>query len=137
MKAIIAVNNKNYIGLNGGIPWKCSADMKHFKEKTNNSTLLVGHNTFSSLPILPRRTVVIDTKDENFQSIVKAMEKYTTVWNGGGKKTYEKYHPEFTELHISHINDDTIGDVMYPDMPNLREDCKIFHYYFEVDKDIK
>ena len=49
----------------------------------------------------------------------------------GGKKTYEKYAKYFTELHISHINDNQVGDTTFPDLKNLNKDCKIFNYYFE------
>jgi dihydrofolate reductase len=55
-------------------------------------------------------------------------------WCIGGKKTFEKYCHLFTELHISHINDNSDGDILYPDFKNLNPDCKIFHYYFDIDK---
>ena len=51
-------------------------------------------------------------------------------WCIGGKKTYEKYCHLFTELHISHINDNQIGEIMFPDFKNLNPNCKIFNYYF-------
>lgn len=125
MKAIIAVNNLGFIGLNGGLPWRCSDDLKHFKRLTINCNLLVGFRTFSSLPPLKDRKLILDGSSE-INDVID--------WCIGGKKTYEKYCHEFTELHISHIDDDTIGDTMLPNLSLLNPDCKIFHYYFKPNQ---
>jgi dihydrofolate reductase len=37
-------------------------------------------------------------------------------WCIGGKKTYEKLCPLFDEIHISIINDETIGDTKAPEL---------------------
>jgi dihydrofolate reductase len=126
MKAIIARNNKGYIGLNNGLPWgnKAKADFKHFKEHTMGGTLLVGYNTHLTLPPLKGRTIVLDERDK---FMIEGID-----WCIGGKKTYEKYAPYLTELHISHINDNTVGDVEWPDFSGVPADCKIFHYFFEL-----
>lgn len=124
MRAILAVNNLGYIGLNGGIPWHSRADFKHFKELTMGCRLLVGHNTANSLPALSGRVIVLDGRT--------FYDNGDIDWCIGGKRTYEKYASLFTELHISHIDDNTIGDVMFPDLRGLRGDCKIFNYHFGV-----
>jgi len=36
----------------------------------------------------------------------------------------------FTELHISHIDNNDIGDVTFPNLSNLNPDCKIYNYNF-------
>ncbi len=121
MKSIIAVNNLGYIGLNNKLLWKSSQDMSHFIKMTINQRLLVGYNTAQDLPKLINRTIIIDDRDELITDV---------DWCIGGKKTYEKYAPHFTELHISHIDNDDIGDIMFPDFRNLNPNCKIFNYYF-------
>jgi dihydrofolate reductase len=124
MKAIIAVNNLGFIGLNDGLPWpRCKEDFQLFREKTMDGSLIVGYRTMQTLPPLKGRTVIMDERD-SFQKEVD--------WCIGGKKTYEKYSPYITELHISHINDNTIGDTTFPDFSKLSPDCKIFNYYFNV-----
>jgi len=133
MKAIVATNSLGYIGLNGGLPWKCSKDLKHFKKFTYGGNLLVGYNTFLTLPELKGRLVIPDKRE---------LEEVTKRWIMscpdliciGGKKTYERYCHLFTELHISNIFDETVGDTLYPDLINLNPDCKIFNYYFDSDK---
>jgi dihydrofolate reductase len=122
MKAIIAVNNKKYIGLNNKLLWYSKDDLRHFKKLTEGQTLLVGYNTFSELPPLKNRTVIVDQRNNLLN----------TDWCIGGKKTYEKYCHLFTELHISIIDNDDIGDTEYPELKNLNPDCKIFTYHFST-----
>lgn len=125
MKGIIAVNNLGYIGLNDSLPWRCREDLKHFKMMTSGSSVLVGYNTFNTLPPLEGREILLDIRDHMIPS---------ADWCIGGKKTYEKYAHLFTELHISYINDNTIGDTMFPDLKNLNPDCRVFKYNFEPNK---
>ena len=125
MKAIIAVNNLGYIGKNNTLIWKSSEDLKHFKKLTDGCRLLIGHNTFQTIPELPNRTMVLDGR-YNY--------RFDVDWCVGGKKTYEKYCDMFDELHISYINDNSVGDTMFPDLKRLKPECKIFRYYFEVNK---
>ena len=125
MKAIIAVNNLGFIGKGTGMLWRCSDDLKMFKEFTLNQRLLVGYNTLQGLPPLKNRELILDLRDK------LATETPTIDWCIGGRKTYQKYCHLFTELHISHIDDDSIGDVVFPDLSNLNPDCKIFNYHYK------
>lgn len=127
MKAIIAVNKLGYIGLNNTLPWRCSEDLKHFKRMTDSCTLLVGHNTAGEMPPLPGRTVVIDDRDTQ-------IDETSIDWCIGGKKTYEKYQHLFTELHVSVIDNETVGDTEYPNFFKLNPDCKIIKYNFTENK---
>ena len=122
MRAIIAVNNLGYTGLNNELLWKSQQDMSHFVKTTLNQRLLVGYNTSINLPKLKNREIVIDNREEEVTNI---------DWCIGGKKTYEKYAKYFTELHISHIDNNDIGDIMFPDLKDLNVECKIFNYYFK------
>jgi dihydrofolate reductase len=123
MIGIVAVNNLGFIGIGDRMLWNCTDDLRHFKKMTLNKKVLVGYNTFSELPNLPNREVILDLR-ENYNFDVDFVI--------GGKKTYEKYSPYFTELHISHIDDNSIGDVTFPNLTNLNKDCKIFNYNFTL-----
>lgn len=127
MKGIIAINKAGYIGLNNNLPWKSKTDFAHFRKMTLNSKLLVGYRTSLSLPYLDAREIIIyDNNDISTD--------YNKVdWCIGGKATYEHFCDRFTELHISHINDETEGDTMEPDFRNLNFNCRIYHHYFDVD----
>ena len=123
MKAIIAVNNLGYIGLDGKLLWEFKEDLIHFKKMTLNQSLVVGYRTSLLLPPLNRRNLIIDDRDD----LVTEVD-----WCIGGKRTYEKYCEYFDELHISYINDNSIGDTMFPDLRNLKKDCVVYRYYFNL-----
>lgn len=130
MYGIIAVNKKGFIGLNGHLPWKSINDLKHFKKLTTTSNkneipkLLVGYNTLKTLPILSGRELIVASDELTLSELMDI------DWCIGGMKTYEKYCEYFTELHISHINDDTEGDTKYPLLGRLNPDCLIYEYDF-------
>jgi len=140
MIAIIAVNNLGYIGLNNELPWRSSEDLKHFKRLTEGKVLLVGFNTWEKLPravlLSTTRFVELDQRDKYIGSTHRpTYNKFKLpVICIGGKKTYEKYAPIFTELHISRINDNTVGDCGFPDLKDLPASCKVFTYNFEVNE---
>lgn len=125
MKAVIAVNNLGFIGIDDKLLWKNKKDLKHFKNLTFGSTCLVGYVTWKSLPKLPNREIVVISREDEVTDHYEDCE-----WCIGGKKTYERYCHLFTELHISHIDDNKIGNVVFPDLTNLNPDCKVFNYNF-------
>jgi len=129
MKAVLAVNNGGFIGLNGELPWRSREDLKHFKELTMDGKLLVGYTTSQKLPPLKGREIIIDdeTKDIDYSQI---------DWCCGGKYTYEKFCHLFTEIHISIIDDDTIGDTKFPELKNLNKNCKYFYYHYKTNENL-
>lgn len=125
MKAIVAVNNLGFIGLDDKLLWHNKEDLRHFKNMTYGSVLLVGYRTAMGLPPLRNRDLIIFDRREHSPT-----HYYECEWCIGGKKTYEKFCDVFTELHISHIDNNKIGNVTFPDLHKLNPNCKIFNYYF-------
>ena len=128
MKAIIAINKKGYIGKDDKLPWKCKEDLKHFKNLTMGCKLLVGRVTYESLPKLKGREMIVVGKGYN--TLEQALEK-NPDWIIGGKRIYESTIHLCDELHISEINDETIGDTKIPEMKNFSG--KKIIYKFDTD----
>ena len=59
--AMIASVGKNLeLGLNNDLIWHLPSDLKYFKEVTNGHTVIMGKNTFKSLPgILKNRHNIV------------------------------------------------------------------------------
>lgn len=141
MRAIIGCNNLGFIGVGKtGLPWRSKEDLLHFKELTKNNVLIAGHNTYESVLSTVKGWVKENegiSFDMSHNRIVMKDRDSIIIepdnWVIGGKKTYEKYCHLFTELHISHIDNDNIGDVTFPDLSNLNLECKIFNYYFKSE----
>ena len=98
---ISACGKNGEIGLNNKLLWHIPEDFKKFKELTYNSIIIMGRNTFESLPgILPNRFhIVVTSKDleenENVikcESIEKAIEiaknLSRNIWIIGGAQIY-------------------------------------------------
>ncbi len=57
---IVAMDQNGLIGNKNGLPWRLSADLQYFKKVTLNKPILMGRNTWDSLPgILPNRQHVV------------------------------------------------------------------------------
>ncbi len=48
--AIAAVSMDGVIGIGDEIPWRISEDFKHFRNRTMGNTVIMGYNTFKTLP---------------------------------------------------------------------------------------
>ena len=83
---IVAHDNKNGIGLNNKLPWYLQKDMNMFKDMTMNNVVIMGKNTWLSLPIkpLPKRiNIVVSTtlEDDRAYGIFKSFEEAITYTN--------------------------------------------------------
>ena len=65
---IAAIGANNELGMNNDLIWHLPNDLKFFKSVTSGHTVLMGRNTFYSLPkVLPNRTnIVITDVDEEY-----------------------------------------------------------------------
>ena len=144
MKAIIAMAQNRVIGKNGKLPWpSIKEDLKHFKEFTTGKTLIVGKNTFDTLPLLKNRECLILTKPvddidayitnqymvnnnamtgqmitmEDVESYSRFRKGYLIV--AGGAKTYVKLLPYITEFYVTHVNGTYDGDTFMPPFEDL------------------
>jgi dihydrofolate reductase len=76
VELIYARDVDGLIGIDGKIPWKLSADLKRFKEKTIFETVMMGRKTFDSIgKSLPDRVNAVVTSrgipiDENVNTLL-------------------------------------------------------------------
>ena len=144
MKAIVAMAKNRVIGKNSALPWpSIKEDFKHFKEFTTGKTLIVGKNTFDTLPLLKNRECMVLTKPveaidayitnqymvnnnamtgqmitmEDVESYSRFRKDYLIVV--GGAKTYVKLLPYITEFYVTHVNGNYDGDTFMPEFEHL------------------
>ena len=114
---IVAIAENNAIGKNGDLLCHLPNDLKHFKEITNGATVVMGKNTFFSLPRhpLPNRRNIVLTRDTNFSyentdvahSIDDVYDMISTdekVFIIGGGNVYEQFMNRVDKLYITHIH---------------------------------
>ena len=102
------------IGLHGTIPWHYSADMRRFKSRTLNSTIIMGRNTWESLPRKPlpeRQNIVISARQgiacERYPSIHQALEnaQHENIWFIGGVRIYDEAIKYCDLLDVTYVPD--------------------------------
>ena len=66
---IVAIAENYAIGKDNDLLWHISDDLKRFKQITSGHKIIMGKNTFLSLPIrpLPNRISIVITDDKNDQ----------------------------------------------------------------------
>jgi dihydrofolate reductase len=114
---IAAIAKNNAIGIGNKLIYWLPNDLKRFKELTTGHTIIMGSNTFRSLPkgALPnRRNIVLSRKEtefpgtETFKSLEEALancKNEDIVYIIGGEMLYKTAIPFADILCLTEIND--------------------------------
>jgi dihydrofolate reductase len=143
MKAILAMAKNRCIGKNGGLPWpSIPNDFKWFKEFTVGNTIVVGKNTFDTLPLLKNRECLVLVKEDKIMAAnpnqylvnnnsmtgqlitMTDLESYSQFKKdylivAGGAKTYVRLLPYITEFYVTHVNGSYDGDTFMSSFEDL------------------
>lgn len=66
---LVAMDQSRGIGINNGLPWHLSADLKRFKSLTMGHHMIMGRRTYESIGIpLSGRTTIIVTHDPDYHA---------------------------------------------------------------------
>ena len=110
MKLIVACDPKGGIGYNNKLPWsKIEGDLPRFKELTTGKVILMGRNTWESLPKKPlpnRINVVVSSKDIPGVTTMTSLPARDTmdladVWLIGGAKLINTSWHLIDEVYLS------------------------------------
>lgn len=124
---IAAVAQNNAIGINNKLIYWLPNDLKRFKELTTGHTIIMGSNTFRSLPkgALPnRRNIVLSRKEsefagaEHFTSLEEALANCIDeeiVYIIGGEQLYKTALPIADILCLTEVKDTPAqADAFFP-----------------------
>jgi dihydrofolate reductase len=124
------------IGIEGKIPWHIPNDFRWFKEFTTGKKLIVGKNTFDTLPMLKNREILVLTRrveelseipnqylinnnDLTGKIISDVSDLDPDIIVAGGAKTYVRLLPYITEFYVTHVNGSYDGDTFMPPFEDL------------------
>ena len=133
MKAIACVDRFLGIGYKGQLLFHLKEDLKRFKELTTHKTLVMGYNTYRSLPngALSQRTNVVLTKHHRVKDprvitvkSEKELNEYLSsrniptddVWLIGGEQLYKQFLQKCDELYLTIVDDVKKADSYFPDL---------------------
>lgn len=142
---VVCINNKNALGKNNELLYHIPSDLANFKRLTNGGVLIMGKNTYESLPKkpLPNRKTIIICDEEDYipqaseevlviDSIDNAMQLAETLGNEnvfvvGGASIYRQFMELglVDKMYVTRVNDDIEGDVVFPE---ISEDNWIVRY---------
>jgi len=116
---IAAIGPNNELGKNNDLIWKIPEDMKFFRETTMNKPIVMGINTFYSLPkMLPDRKHIVLThqsleQKENlivFNNLEELLEYLKTIETDimiiGGAQIYREFLPYTDIMLLTEITED-------------------------------
>ncbi|MDA8220731.1 dihydrofolate reductase [Desulfosporosinus sp.] len=126
MKAIAAVDLNWGIGYRGNLLKRIPDDMKFFKQMTLGKVVIMGRETFESLPgqePLKDRVNIVLSKNEHFKNekvtlcrsldeLYSELEKYDTddVFVVGGESVYSQLLASCTEAYVTKIEEKYVAD---------------------------
>ncbi len=126
---IVAIARNRAIGKDNRLLWHISNDLKRFKKLTTGHTLIMGRNTFLSLPNGPlpnrRHIVISDVPGESFAGCEMASSVEQSIrmaGNGeecfviGGGMVYAQFLPLAGKLYLTRVHEDFDADTFFPEI---------------------
>lgn len=113
---IAAVGKNNELGKDNHLIWSLPNDLKFFKQMTMNKSIIMGRNTFESLPkLLPNRHHIVLSSSTNFPpevevyrnliELLTAYEKYPEeLFVIGGASIYKQFIDYCDNLYLTEVN---------------------------------
>lgn len=127
LSLIVAVGKNMEIGKDNKLLWHIPEDLKFFKEKTSGKTIIMGSNTFYSLPkVLPNRHHIVLTLDDyKFPDEVEVFNDFETLINSlrkrneemfviGGAAIYSLFIDYVDSMYITEIDKEYDADKFFP-----------------------
>lgn len=127
---IAAISENGVIGKDGDIPWHYPEDLEHFKQKTIGHPVVMGSNTYRSLPEdfkpLPGRKNIVLTRSEldtdESVSIANSLKEAWDIAENvddkvfiiGGASIYKQTLDEADRMIITRIHEEYDGDTFFP-----------------------
>lgn len=128
MITLIAALGKNReIGEGNALLWDLPEDMKHFRETTKGSAVIMGRKTFESIGFpLPKRKNIVITRNPDYaeQGIIPVTTPDEAIWAAGddsfvigGEQIYRLFLPKATHLSLTFVDAEfPSADAFFPEI---------------------
>ena len=129
LSLIVAIGKNNEIGKNNKLLWHIPEDLEFFKEYTTGKTILMGSNTFYSLPrMLPNRHHIVLTNEEfefpddveifyDFDKLLERInESEEEIVVIGGAMIYKEFIDYVETMYVTEIDKSFDADRFFPEI---------------------
>jgi len=125
---IAALAENRVIGRDNQLPWRISADLKHFKALTMGKPIVMGRKTWESIGRpLPGRENIVVTRDTAYQAegcqVVHSIKRALDVAGGvdeimiiGGAGLYQQTLERADRLYLTRVRAEVEGDTWFPEI---------------------
>lgn len=130
ISAIVAVSENGVIGQDNRLMWHLPNDLKHFKAKTLNKSIVMGRKTYESIgrPLPQRRNIVLSSKQNlilpgcevmhSVDEILTATNHESELMITGGGEIYRLFMPYVNYLYITYVQVKLKGETTFPALDN-------------------
>lgn len=129
LSLIAAMDPRQGIGFDGGIPWHLPDDFKHFKETTMGQPMIMGRKTFDSLPgVLPGRKHIVLSRGASYipagvvlarsvnQALIAAFDAGENPFVIGGEQIYGLFMDKVSHMYITRVHAAFSCDTHFPEI---------------------
>ena len=132
LSIIVARGKNNEIGRDNTLIWHLPDDLKFFRIKTNGKTIVMGYNTFKSLPhMLPNRNHVVLTHKNisienvkifhNKEDVLKYIKTIDDeVFIIGGASIYKLFIDDVDTMYITEVLKEFDADAFFPEFDKTK-----------------
>jgi dihydrofolate reductase len=129
---IVAYDQNRVIGKGNSLPWNIPSDLKWFKERTINNSVIMGYNTYKSIgkPLPDRLNIVLSSKKRNLpKEVLQAYNLQEACYIAqnnnnynkeiffiGGEQVYSQVIPTVKNLYITEIKKKFKGNKFFPEL---------------------
>lgn len=134
---IAAIGKNNALGRGNDLIWHIKEDLKNFKNLTMNKYIVMGKNTYESLPkhLEGRKYIVLSSSLSNiengllFNDFNKLLEFIKNVDEEvmiiGGASIYKLFLPLADKLYLTEIDSEEKADVYFPEFNKEDYKCNV------------
>lgn len=128
---IVARDRNGAIGKDNTIPWHAPEDLKFFQRETSGAAVIMGRNTWESLPFKPlknRLNIVVSTRGAEAEHVVSSLEAaialaeqhgHRRIYGMGGARIYKEMLPLADRLLLTEVQTEVDGaDTWFPEVPD-------------------
>ena len=129
---VVAMSENRVIGHDGDLPWKISADLKHFKTVTMGHPIIMGRKTWDSIGRpLPGRENIVITRNPDFEvdgvvrapSVEEALNRCRDAGADkamiiGGGQIYADVIDIADTIELTEVHEVVDGDTVFPEIPS-------------------
>lgn len=135
LTGVVAMDAERGIGLNNGIPWHLTEDLRNFKRLTMGHPILMGRRTWESLgrPLPGRQNIVLSRSGisvppgvvllRHAADLAKTELMHEEVMVIGGAQIYAALLPELERLYVSRVPGVHGADTFFPPFEHLFPRC--------------